>query len=133
MAENAPYRIKNVAPAKNMKSAICNAIDFQNTSPYPSDWNQRRSTQYDNPIRPQKKTPKTKAAKNKILRCPHAELRCCGKSMKSGNFPPYTIVTSQQSDCRLLTDAAKKAIQHPAPRCDAQCGMITDLDSDQHR
>src|ERR1700733_7650099 len=95
MAENAPYRTRNVVPAKNTKSVICKAIDFPNTSPYPSDWNQRKSTQYDNPIRPQRKTPKAKAIKNKILRRPHAELRCCGVSMKSGNFPPYSVVIGQ--------------------------------------
>src|SRR5258707_12454846 len=92
MAENALYRIRNVVPAKTTKSAICRLIDFQNTSPYPSDWNQSRSTQYDNPIRPHRKTPKAKAAKIKILRRPHAEVRCCGESMKSGNFTPYSIV-----------------------------------------
>src|SRR5437763_14041678 len=88
MAENAPYRIRNVVPAKTTKTAICSPNDFQNTSPYPSDWNQRRSTQYDNPIRPQRKTPKAKAIKDKILRRPHIEVRCCGESMKSGNFSP---------------------------------------------
>src|SRR6267154_2676838 len=88
MAENALYRIRNVVPAKPTKTAICSPSDFQNTSPYPSDWNQRRSTQYDNPIRAQRKTPKAKAAKEKILRRPHVEVRCCGESMKSGNFPP---------------------------------------------
>src|ERR1700733_8271827 len=88
MAENAPYRIRNVVPAKNTKSATCSPIDFQNTSPYPSDWNQRRSTQYDNPTRPERMTPKVKAAKKMILRRFHAELRCSGEPMKSGNFPP---------------------------------------------
>src|ERR1700692_4614762 len=95
MADSAPYKIRNVAAAKTTKSVICNAIDFQNTSPYPSDWNQRRSTQYDNPIRPQRKTPKAKAIRDKILRRPHGEVRCCGDSMKSGNFPPYSIVIGQ--------------------------------------
>src|SRR5271156_4051904 len=95
IAENAPYRIRKVVPAKTEKSAICSPSDFQNTSPYPSDWNQRRSTQYDNPIRPQRKTPKAKAIKDKILRRPHVEVRCCGESMKSGNFPPYSIVIGQ--------------------------------------
>src|SRR4030081_443847 len=91
MAENAPYRIRNVVPAKTTKSAICSPSDFQNTSPYPSDCNQRRSTQYDNPIRPQRKRLKAKAAKEKILRRPHVEVRCSGESMKSGNFPPSLI------------------------------------------
>src|SRR5258707_1741510 len=105
MAENAPYRIRNVVPAKTTQSAICSPSYFQKTSPYPSDWNQRRSTQYDNPIRPQTKTPKAKAAREKIPRRLHVELRCCGESMKSGNFPPYSIVKDKHSDCRLLTDA----------------------------
>lgn len=87
MAENAPYSIRNVVPAKTTKAAICSPSNFENTSPYPSDWNQRRSTQYDNPIRPQR-TPKAKAIKDKILRRPHVEVRCCGESMKSGNFSP---------------------------------------------
>src|SRR5277367_2262672 len=95
MAENAPYRIRNVVPAKKTKSATCNPIDFQNTSPYPSDWNQRRSTQYDNPIRPERKTPNAKAARKMILRRPHAELRCCCESMKSGNFPPVHDIIGQ--------------------------------------
>src|SRR5260370_4624763 len=95
MAENALYRIRTVRPAKTKKSAICSPSDFQNTSPYPSDWNQRKSTQYDNPIRPQRKTPKAIAAKDKIRRRPHVEVRCCSESMKSGNFPPYSIVIGQ--------------------------------------
>src|SRR5580692_4732458 len=104
MVENALYRIRNVAPAKTTKAVICRPTDFQNTSPYPSDWNQRRSTQYDNPIRPQTKTPKSKAARKKIPRRPHVELRCSGESMKSGNFPPYSIILDKHFDCRLLTD-----------------------------
>src|ERR1700680_2587255 len=95
MADNPPYRTRKVVPAKKAKSVICKAIDFRNTSPYPSDSNQSRSTQYDNPIRPQIRTPKAKAAKRNILRRPQAELRCCGESMKSGNFPPYSIVIGQ--------------------------------------
>src|ERR1700729_3977119 len=110
MAENAPYRIRNVVPAKNTKSATCSPIDFQNTSPYPSDWNQRRSTQYDSPTRPKRKTPKAKAAKKMILRRRlHTELRCCGESTKSGNFPPYSIVIGKHSDCRLLINGSPHA------------------------
>lgn len=107
MAENAPYRIRNVIPAKNTKSMICRLADFQNTSPYPSDWNQRRSTQYDNPIRPQMRTPKAKATKRKIPRRRHVELRCCVefiKSGKSGNVPRARPSLDKHSDCRLLTD-----------------------------
>src|SRR5580700_10009779 len=88
MAENAPYRTRKVVPAKNTKSMTCRLSDFQNTSPYPSDWNQRRSTQYDNPTRPQTRTPKAKATRRKIPRRHHVELRCCVESMKCGNFPP---------------------------------------------
>ena len=110
MAENAPYRIRNVVPAKTTKSTICSPIDFQNTSPYPSDWNQRRSTQYDNPIRPQRKTPKAKAIKDKILRRPHVEVRCCGESMKSGNFPRTRSSLDKHSDCRLSA-ATRDSVQ----------------------
>src|SRR6266700_5616853 len=95
MAENAPYSIRNVVPAKTTKTAICSPSNLQNTPPYPSDSNQRRSTQYDNPIRTQRKTPNAKAIKDKILRRPHVEVRCCGDSMKSGNFPPYSSVIGQ--------------------------------------
>ena len=44
-AENAPYRMANVATAKSAKTPHCSRHDVQKTSLYPSERNQSRSTQ----------------------------------------------------------------------------------------
>src|SRR5208337_3126723 len=86
-AKNAPYRMTNVAAAKAVKIPHRRLSVFQNTSAYPSDLNQSRSTQYENAVR----LPNTMQATTAMTIRKRRRRRggfVCGLSMKSGNAPP---------------------------------------------